>query len=93
MLCWLWFQEFSPGSNGRTTTMGVYVRDLLLGQVSFFQVCFIIKMLWRNELYSVLPPPPSSLSLGCIKLVFLATKDQSLIMHAVYTFKCTILYI
>lgn len=28
------FQEFSPGSNGRMTTMGVYVRDLLLGQVS-----------------------------------------------------------
>lgn len=26
-------QEFSPGSNGRVTTMGVYVRDLLLGQV------------------------------------------------------------
>ncbi|XP_020705859.1 pre-mRNA splicing factor SR-like 1 isoform X2 [Dendrobium catenatum] len=25
-------EEFSPGSNGRTTTMGVYVRDLLLGQ-------------------------------------------------------------
>lgn len=28
------FQEFSPGSNGRKTTMGLYVRDLLLGQVS-----------------------------------------------------------
>lgn len=27
-------QEFSPGSNGRMATMGVYVRDLLLGQVS-----------------------------------------------------------
>lgn len=26
-------QEFSPGSNGRMTTMGVYIRDLLLGQV------------------------------------------------------------
>jgi hypothetical protein len=26
-------QEFSPGSNGRKTTMGVYVRDLILGQV------------------------------------------------------------
>ncbi|KAL6537698.1 suppressor of rad53 null lethality [Orobanche hederae] len=25
--------EFSPGSSGRMTTMGVYVRDLLLGQV------------------------------------------------------------
>lgn len=32
---WLSIQEFSPGSNGRMTTMGVYVRDLLLGQVSF----------------------------------------------------------
>ncbi|XP_023764685.1 pre-mRNA splicing factor SR-like 1 isoform X3 [Lactuca sativa] len=38
---WGWFEpyvkddeEFSPGSNGRMTTMGVYVRDLLLGQVS-----------------------------------------------------------
>ncbi|KAJ8428314.1 hypothetical protein Cgig2_015464 [Carnegiea gigantea] len=37
---WNWFEpyvkdeeEFSPGSNGRMTTMGVYVRDLLLGQV------------------------------------------------------------
>lgn len=29
----LFFQEFSPGSSGRMTTMGVYVRDLLLGQV------------------------------------------------------------
>ncbi|BBG92726.1 PRP38 family protein [Prunus dulcis] len=28
-------EEFSPGSNGRTTTMGVYVRDLLLGQYYF----------------------------------------------------------
>lgn len=26
-------QEFSPGSNGKMTTMGVYVRDLVLGQV------------------------------------------------------------
>ncbi|KAF9596398.1 hypothetical protein IFM89_010662 [Coptis chinensis] len=36
---WGWFEhyvkddeEFAPGSNGRLTTMGVYVRDLLLGQ-------------------------------------------------------------
>ncbi|KAH9290415.1 hypothetical protein KI387_034532, partial [Taxus chinensis] len=36
---WGWFEpyvtddeEFSPGSNGRMTTMGVYIRDLLLGQ-------------------------------------------------------------
>lgn len=29
------FQEFSPGSNGRMTTMGVYIRDLLLGQVCY----------------------------------------------------------
>lgn len=29
------FQEFSPGSNGRMTTMGVYIRDLLLGQVRY----------------------------------------------------------
>ncbi|KAF5192786.1 Pre-mrna splicing factor sr-like [Thalictrum thalictroides] len=39
---WGWFEpyvkddeEFSPGSNGRTTTMGVYIRDLLLGQYYF----------------------------------------------------------
>ncbi|XP_068647980.1 pre-mRNA splicing factor SR-like 1 [Aristolochia californica] len=39
---WSWFEpyvkddeEFSPGSNGRMTTMGVYVRDLLLGQYYF----------------------------------------------------------
>ncbi|KAJ4706848.1 pre-mRNA-splicing factor 38B [Melia azedarach] len=39
---WNWFEpylrdeeEFSPGSNGRVTTMGVYVRDLLLGQYYF----------------------------------------------------------
>ncbi|XP_057444693.1 pre-mRNA splicing factor SR-like 1 [Lotus japonicus] len=37
---WSWFEphikddeEFSPGSNGRMTTMGVYIRDLLLGQI------------------------------------------------------------
>ncbi|KAJ6766763.1 PRP38 FAMILY PROTEIN [Salix purpurea] len=29
------FQEFSPGSSGRKTTMGIYVRDLLLGQYYF----------------------------------------------------------
>uniref|UniRef100_A0A0D6R018 Pre-mRNA-splicing factor 38 n=1 Tax=Araucaria cunninghamii TaxID=56994 RepID=A0A0D6R018_ARACU len=28
-------EEFSPGSNGRMTTMGVYIRDLLLGQYYF----------------------------------------------------------
>lgn len=39
---WSWFEpyikdeeEFSPGSNGRMTTMGVYTRDLLLGQYYF----------------------------------------------------------
>lgn len=39
---WGWFEpyvkddeEFSPGSNGRMTTMGVYIRDLLLGQYYF----------------------------------------------------------
>ncbi|KAL4308201.1 hypothetical protein GQ457_01G052150 [Hibiscus cannabinus] len=39
---WSWFEpyikdeeEFSPGSSGRMTTMGVYVRDLLLGQYYF----------------------------------------------------------
>lgn len=39
---WNWFEpyikdeeEFSPGSDGRMTTMGVYVRDLLLGQYYF----------------------------------------------------------
>ncbi|GAB4827281.1 suppressor of rad53 null lethality [Ancistrocladus abbreviatus] len=39
---WSWFdpyvkddEEFSPGSSGKMTTMGVYVRDLLLGQYYF----------------------------------------------------------
>uniref|UniRef100_A0A803Q2F0 Pre-mRNA-splicing factor 38 n=1 Tax=Cannabis sativa TaxID=3483 RepID=A0A803Q2F0_CANSA len=39
---WNWFEpyvkdeeEFSPGSSGRMTTMGAYVRDLLLGQYYF----------------------------------------------------------
>ncbi|GMJ01254.1 hypothetical protein HRI_003794600 [Hibiscus trionum] len=39
---WTWFEpyikdeeEFSPGSSGQMTTMGVYVRDLLLGQYYF----------------------------------------------------------
>ncbi|GLJ35492.1 hypothetical protein SUGI_0713700 [Cryptomeria japonica] len=39
---WTWFEpyvkdeeDFSPGSNGRMTTMGVYTRDLLLGQYYF----------------------------------------------------------
>ncbi|KAJ1288168.1 hypothetical protein BS78_02G069700 [Paspalum vaginatum] len=39
---WNWYEpyikddeEFSPGSNGKMTTMGVYVRDLLLGQYYF----------------------------------------------------------
>lgn len=43
------FQKFSPGSNGRMTTMGVYVRDLLLGQVSFLQACFSFQMLYVNN--------------------------------------------
>ncbi|KAK3131582.1 hypothetical protein QOZ80_6AG0508380 [Eleusine coracana subsp. coracana] len=39
---WTWYEpyikddeEFSPGSNRKMTTMGVYVRDLLLGQYYF----------------------------------------------------------
>ncbi|KAJ6369478.1 hypothetical protein OIU76_027828 [Salix suchowensis] len=39
---WNWFEpyikddeEFSPGTSGRMTTMGVYLRDLLLGQYYF----------------------------------------------------------
>ncbi|KAL2240998.1 UNVERIFIED_CONTAM: Pre-mRNA splicing factor SR-like 1 [Sesamum indicum] len=39
---WSWYEpylkddeEFSPGSDGRMTTMGVYIRDLLLGQYYF----------------------------------------------------------
>jgi len=39
---WTWYEpylrddeEFSPGSNGLVTTMGVYVRDLILGQYYF----------------------------------------------------------
>ncbi|XP_027179214.1 pre-mRNA splicing factor SR-like 1 isoform X1 [Coffea eugenioides] len=39
---WNWYEpfikddeEFAPGSNGRMTTMGVYIRDLLLGQYYF----------------------------------------------------------
>lgn len=39
---WAWYEpylkdnrEFSPGSNGRFITMGVYVRDLILGQYYF----------------------------------------------------------
>ncbi|KAG0466231.1 hypothetical protein HPP92_017811 [Vanilla planifolia] len=39
---WGWYEpyiqdeeEFSPGSNGRMTTMGIYARDLLLGQYYF----------------------------------------------------------
>ncbi|XP_019432721.1 PREDICTED: pre-mRNA-splicing factor 38B-like isoform X3 [Lupinus angustifolius] len=39
---WNWYEpyvkddeEFSPGSNGQMTTMGVYIRDLLLGQYYF----------------------------------------------------------
>ncbi|XP_028087639.1 pre-mRNA splicing factor SR-like 1 isoform X4 [Camellia sinensis] len=42
---WNWFEpyvkdeeEFSPGSNGQMTTMGVYVRDLLLGQEAYFSI-------------------------------------------------------
>ncbi|KAG8067342.1 hypothetical protein GUJ93_ZPchr0005g14604 [Zizania palustris] len=41
-ILWTWYEpylkddeEFSPGSNGRMTTMGVYVRDLILGQYYF----------------------------------------------------------
>ncbi|KAK6932376.1 hypothetical protein RJ641_002000 [Dillenia turbinata] len=34
-----YLQEFSPGSNGRMTTMGVYVRELLLGQSSINFSC------------------------------------------------------
>ncbi|XP_019055933.1 PREDICTED: pre-mRNA-splicing factor 38B-like isoform X3 [Nelumbo nucifera] len=47
---WGWFEpylkdeeEFSPGSNGRVTTMGVYIRDLLLGQAAFYSRGFQLK--------------------------------------------------
>jgi hypothetical protein len=33
-------QKFTPGSNQRETTMGVYVRDLILGQVCSLNFCF-----------------------------------------------------
>uniref|UniRef100_A0A452Y4X1 Pre-mRNA-splicing factor 38 n=1 Tax=Aegilops tauschii subsp. strangulata TaxID=200361 RepID=A0A452Y4X1_AEGTS len=46
-ILWTWYEpylkddeEFSPGSNGRMTTMGVYVRDLILGQVCISSSCF-----------------------------------------------------
>ncbi|XP_052490367.1 pre-mRNA splicing factor SR-like 1 isoform X3 [Gossypium raimondii] len=48
---WSWFEpyikdeeEFSPGSSGRMTTMGVYVRDLLLGQ-NFWTTRFLLLLL------------------------------------------------
>lgn len=40
IICIYLTQEFSPGSNGRNTTMGVYVRDLILGQVCFLTSAF-----------------------------------------------------
>ncbi|XP_050946228.1 pre-mRNA splicing factor SR-like 1 isoform X3 [Cucumis melo] len=59
---WNWFEpyvkddeEFSPGSHGRMTTMGVYVRDLLLGQVSITLTPFshVFRFLSCGKLYLI----------------------------------------
>lgn len=50
-VCFLDPQEFSPGSNGRTTTMGVYVRDLLLGQVGFHLTCPFLHSFFNVYIY------------------------------------------
>ena len=47
----IFFQEFSPGSNGKMTTMGVYVRDLLLGQVYLLNL-FDISAIQQNGILS-----------------------------------------
>lgn len=71
------FQKFSPGSNGRMTTMGVYVRDLLLGQVSFLQACFSFQMLWHvNNSTLSLPPSPFLKRKGFFGLLYLISHDK-----------------
>lgn len=46
-------QEFSPGSSGKMSTMGAYVRDLLLGQV-----CLDLKYSYFNIWLMNLGPFP-----------------------------------
>ncbi|XP_017626334.1 pre-mRNA splicing factor SR-like 1 isoform X1 [Gossypium arboreum] len=68
---WSWFEpyikdeeEFSPGSSGRMTTMGVYVRDLLLGQY-YFDTLFpripvpVLRQVTSNLEKMKLPTKPS----------------------------------
>ncbi|PPE02070.1 hypothetical protein GOBAR_DD00941 [Gossypium barbadense] len=68
---WSWFEpyikdeeEFSPGSSGRMTTMGVYVRDLLLGQY-YFDTLFpripvpVLRLVTSNLEKMKLPTKPS----------------------------------
>ncbi|KAJ0234471.1 Pre-mRNA splicing factor SR-like 1 [Hirschfeldia incana] len=56
--------EFAPGSNGRTTTMGVYVRDLLLG-LYYFDTLFpripvpVMRQIVSNLEKMNLPTKPS----------------------------------
>ncbi|KAL0742154.1 hypothetical protein Bca4012_083667 [Brassica carinata] len=68
---WTWYEpyikddeEFAPGSNGRTTTMGVYVRDLLLG-LYYFDTLFpripvpVMRQIVSNLEKMNLPTKPS----------------------------------
>ncbi|GLU10621.1 hypothetical protein SLE2022_274110 [Rubroshorea leprosula] len=68
---WTWYEpyikdeeEFSPGSNGRRTTMGVYVHDLLLGQY-YFDTLFlripvpVVRQVVSNLEKMKLPTKPS----------------------------------
>lgn len=64
---WTWYEpyiqddeEFSPGSNGKMTTMGVYVRDVILGQVYLLN-CAPISSIRHNCTailqFSIVPQP------------------------------------
>ncbi|CAI5481169.1 unnamed protein product [Closterium sp. Yama58-4] len=60
-------EEFSPGSNGKNTTMGNYVRDLLLGQYYFDSLFPRIPVLISRQIISnlealKLPTQPSGMA-------------------------------
>ncbi|EEC79973.1 hypothetical protein OsI_21598 [Oryza sativa Indica Group] len=77
---WSWYEpyikddeEFSPGSNGKMTTMGVYVRDLLLGQVHSEQ-----KRYYFDSLLPRVPLPILRQVTGHLEKMKLPTKQSGI---------------
>uniref|UniRef100_A0A0E0DWQ1 Pre-mRNA-splicing factor 38 n=1 Tax=Oryza meridionalis TaxID=40149 RepID=A0A0E0DWQ1_9ORYZ len=86
---WSWYEpyikddeEFSPGSNGKMTTMGVYVRDLLLGQCPLVTQAhpwaYIIDIYYFDSLLPRVPLPILRQVTGHLEKMKLPTKQSGI---------------